>query len=125
MMRELAALMKLSHRNICTLKLVNLHDFSLHLLFPYVEKTLHDILNPMGEPTIANHHLTSTFHLEKDEILNIMSQVTCAMAYCHGRGILHRNLKPKHLLVIPGAGPRPLATATVKVADFALVRILS
>ena len=34
-----------------------------------------------------------------------MGQLISAVEYCHGKGILHRNLKPKHLLVIPGNDP--------------------
>lgn len=53
-----------------------------------------------------------------------MSQLLAAVAYCHERCIMHRNLKPKHLLITPGPGMDPLDNCTVKLADFALVRVL-
>ena len=105
MMRELAALKKISHPNISSPLLVNLKDFKLYLLLPYVERTLHDVLNPSGDacmPTSAEVVLT------KHQVSNIMVQICSAVAHIHDKGILHRNLKPKHLLIIPGTGPDPL-----------------
>ncbi len=42
--------------------------------------------------------LTTTF----DERMEIIQQI--ALAYCHGRGVLHRNLSPKSVLVRKPAG---------------------
>lgn len=55
--------------------------------------------------------------------LPLMKQLLEAVSCCHRRGILHRNLKPKHLLVRPGDDPNdPLVGAQLVVSDFALVR---
>jgi serine/threonine protein kinase len=88
--------------------------------------------------------------LKSSQVLNLTYQLLDAVDYCHKRGIVHRNLKPKHLLIIPGSGPDPLDGAQLKlgtvhallelhvfsspnsltfiyvhrVADFALVRII-
>eukprot|EP01041_Mallomonas_annulata_P004247 gene4247-8443_t len=112
MMRELSALKKVSHPNICELQLIHLRDFKLYLLFPYIEHTLHDFLNPSGEPNSGRA-------LRKTHVHNIMKQLLDAVSHIHRRGIMHRNLKPKHVLLIPGP-----ENAQVKLADFALVRIL-
>ena len=54
-----------------------------------------------------------------------MRQLLEGVAYCHRRGIVHRNLKPKHLIIHPGPDPsRVLRGCTLQIADFALVRIL-
>lgn len=117
MMRELSALQKLKHGNICALESANLHNYKLHLIFPYIEKTLHDFVNPGG----GEEYLA----LPPRHIRCIMSQLLSAVSYCHERGIMHRNLKPKHLLIIPGLNREdPLDGCTVKLADFALVRVL-
>jgi serine/threonine protein kinase len=104
MMRELAALKKISHPNISTPTMVNLKHFKLYLLLPYVEKTLHDILNPSG----ATSSPSSEMLLSKSQVNSIMGQICSAVAHIHDKGILHRNLKPKHLLVVPGNGPDPM-----------------
>jgi cyclin-dependent kinase 2 len=117
MMRELAALKKLNHPNICILRLVNLHNYKLYLIYDYVEKTLYDYLMPNG----CNEPATI---LKKHQIKHIMIQLLSAVSYCHERGIMHRNLKPKHLLIIPGSGLDPLDHCIVQLADFALVRVL-
>lgn len=117
MMRELSALKKINHPNICELELICLHEFKLYLLFPYIEQTLHDYINPSGEPN-------SGIPLKKHQVHSFTRQLLEAVAHIHRRGIMHRNLKPKHLLVVPGPGPDPLDGAQIKLADFALVRIL-
>ncbi|CAM9129248.1 unnamed protein product [Choristocarpus tenellus] len=116
MLRELAALKGVDHPNVSALCHVNLHDSKLRVFFPYIQYTLHDYLNPTsdrngGEPL---DHLTA-----KD----LLRQLLRAVSYCHRRGVLHRNLKPKHLLIIPGRGDNKLSGATLKVSDFALVRL--
>mmetsp|Transcript_1862 Transcript_1862/g.1939 ORF Transcript_1862/g.1939 Transcript_1862/m.1939 type:complete len:800 (+) Transcript_1862:122-2521(+) len=118
MMRELSALKQINHPNICELELISLRDFRLYLLFPYVEHTLHDFLNPSGEPNTG-------IPLPHYQVHDLCRQLLGAVAHLHRRGIMHRNLKPKHILIIPGRNTdNPLDGAQVKLADFALVRIL-
>ena len=86
----LISFQQLNHPNICPLLTVSLKAFQLHLLFPYYDKTLQDYL------TSWPHKITKTV------IRSLMSQLVGAVDHCHSRGILHRNLKPKHLLIQPG-----------------------
>ena len=129
MMRELAALRKMKNKHICELLLINLNDFKLHLIFPYVERTLHDYMNPHVSSSyyviIADgNHLTlcllkggslSGQPLKKTQVRSLTYQLLDAVSYCHKRGIVHRNLKPKHLLIIPGNGDDPLDNAQLKL----------
>ena len=116
MLRELAFLSSASHNHICNLERVHLHESSLHVFFEYVHMTLHDLINP-----------TKLLHagkaLPKKQIKVFMWQLLSAVAYCHSRGVLHRNLKPKHILVKDvknsSVGKKLLIT------DFALVRLTS
>ena len=147
MMRELASLKKINHPNICGLLQVNLHEFKLHLLFPYIEMTLADYMEKLGKKRLkinnsnedgnsidltddtdtGNNNEPSMESLNKwlhpHQVKALSQQLLNGVEYCHDRGILHRNLKPKHLLIIPGNGEDPLDDATLKIADFALVRI--
>ena len=116
MLRELAFLSSASHNHICNLQRVHLHDSSLHVFFEYVHTTLHDLINP-----------TKLLHagkaLPRKQVKVFMWQLLSAVAYCHSRGVLHRNLKPKHILVKDvknsSVGKKLLIT------DFALVRLTS
>jgi serine/threonine protein kinase len=51
-----------------------------------------------------------------DERMEIIQQIAAALAYCHGRGVLHRNLSPKAVLVRKPEG-KPLE---VKLHSFQL-----
>ena len=57
------------------------------------------------------------------QIIGLIKQLLTAVNICHSRGIIHRNIKPKHILVQPGPDRNnPLKDATLKLSDFALVK---
>ncbi|KAJ0393789.1 hypothetical protein P43SY_008226 [Pythium insidiosum] len=51
MLRELAVLKGIKHDHIATLEMISLAKDELHVFFPYVDKTLHEIINPTGDPS--------------------------------------------------------------------------
>lgn len=51
MLRELAVLKGIKHDHIASLEMISLAKDELHVFFPYVDKTLHEIINPTGDPT--------------------------------------------------------------------------
>lgn len=110
MLRELAFMRRASHPNIASLKLVNLHKNRLHLFFEYIGLTLHKVLYPHDD-------CDSGVSLPHGQIKSYMFQLLEALSYCHRRGLLHRNLKPKHILLT--------ADGCLKIADFALARVAS
>jgi serine/threonine protein kinase len=62
--------------------------------------------------------------LPRQHLQPLLRQLVLAVAACHRRGVLHRNLKPKHLLVQVGDCPEdPLVGARLLLSDFALVRL--
>jgi serine/threonine protein kinase len=62
--------------------------------------------------------------LPRQHLQPLLRQLVLAVAACHRRGVLHRNLKPKHLLVQVGDSPEdPLVGARLLLSDFALVRL--
>ncbi|KAJ8576914.1 hypothetical protein ON010_g2292 [Phytophthora cinnamomi] len=114
MLRELAVLKGIKHDHIASLELISLAKDELHVFFPFVEKTLHEVINPSGDPNGGRV-------LPEAVIRKLLHQLLDAIAYCHRRGVLHRNLKPKHLL-IKTSDPDNLSDATLQISDFALVR---
>ncbi|DBA04888.1 TPA: hypothetical protein N0F65_006890 [Lagenidium giganteum] len=114
MLRELAVLKGIHHDHIASLEMISLARDELHVFFPYVDKTLHEIINPTGDPNGGRV-------LPERVIRRLLHQLLDAIAYCHRRGVLHRNLKPKHLLIKTSEN-ECLDDAVLQISDFALVR---
>ncbi|GMF39328.1 unnamed protein product [Phytophthora lilii] len=131
----------IKHDHIASLELISLAKDELHVFFPYVDKTLHEIINPTGDPNggrvlpeavvrttecascsnPCSFDLMVVLFFGVLQIRKLLHQLLDAIAYCHRRGVLHRNLKPKHLL-IKTSDPDNLSDATLQISDFALVR---
>ena len=57
----------------------------------------------------------ATHDLSLDEVRRVIKPVSDALAYAHGQGVLHRDVKPSNILLTPEGG--------VYLADFGLARI--
>jgi serine/threonine-protein kinase len=98
--REAHALALLTHPGI-----VAVHDFGRedgvgYIVMEYVE----------GRP------LSDLIPLPLDRAVAVARQVLEALAYAHGRGVVHRDVKPENIL-IDGSG-------AVKITDFGIARIV-
>ncbi|KAF0755563.1 hypothetical protein AaE_004924, partial [Aphanomyces astaci] len=51
MLRELAVLQGIKHPHIASLEMISLAKDELHVFFPYVDKTLHEVINPTSDPS--------------------------------------------------------------------------
>ncbi len=109
--REAEATGRLSHPNV-----VNVTDFGVtiidnsavaYLVMEYLEgETLHEFLqkNPLPPP---------------DFVLDVLEQTALGITEAHGRGILHRDLKPQNIWLQPdGRGG-----FIVKVLDFGIAKL--
>ncbi|RQM26420.1 hypothetical protein B5M09_006008 [Aphanomyces astaci] len=120
MLRELAVLQGIKHPHIASLEMISLAKDELHVFFPYVDKTLHEVINPTSDPSGGRV-------LPEPQVRRFLHQLLDAIAHCHRRGVLHRNLKPKHLLIDTKSSDE-LGTTTMthdaelRISDFALVR---
>ena len=124
MLRELAVLQDMAHPHVNKLAKANLSNDELHIFFPYVERTLQDVL--VGPNPNAMEPPSGKTPLSPHQVRRLLHQLLDATSYCHRRGVYHRNLKPKHLLLdVPqnaATGELDLDEARLQIADFALVR---
>ena len=127
MLRELAVLERIRHANVCTPSFVHLKNSRLNFFFGFVERNLQHYMARRGgggEDGVYGEGRAEP--LPEEDARHLMRQLLCAVDHCHARGILHRNIKVNHLLITPGSDPdRPLHGASLKLADFALVRLSS
>lgn len=103
LLREARAVAALDHPNVCTIYEIGEYQDRPFIVMQYVEgETLFDRLQRSGMPL--------------GECLDVAAQVCAALDDAHGRGIVHRDVKPMNLILTP--------RGQVKVLDFGLARFL-
>lgn len=101
--REAKAAGTLSHRNIVTIHDVGQENDRHFLVMEYLEgQSLRDILQMQGA-------------LPLKETVEITLQMCDALAYAHSRGVVHRDIKPDNIHILPGG--------VIKLTDFGIARI--
>ncbi|XP_028841661.1 cyclin-dependent kinase 16-like isoform X2 [Denticeps clupeoides] len=103
--REVSLLKDLKHANIVTLHDIIHTDKCLTLVFEYLEMDLKQYMDDCG--SLINAPNVKIF----------LFQLLRGLAYCHGRKVLHRDLKPQNLLINE--------RGELKLADFGLARAKS
>eukprot|EP00745_Piridium_sociabile_P044900 TRINITY_DN95630_c1_g1_i1.p1 TRINITY_DN95630_c1_g1~~TRINITY_DN95630_c1_g1_i1.p1 ORF type:complete len:419 (-),score=35.87 TRINITY_DN95630_c1_g1_i1:241-1497(-) len=103
--REVSLLKTLKHDNIVELKDSFLKRGRQYLVFEYLEKNLLEVLE------------SSRSGLDSETLRWCMYQICSALAFCHKKNVVHRDVKPENLLVNP-------ETMTVKLCDFGFSRHL-
>jgi serine/threonine protein kinase len=107
--KEGRAAAKLSHSNIVQAIDVGSTggDGFHYFVMEYIEgKTLYDIMVP---PPAGDGHVFS-----EDEALDVTIQMADALAHAHRRGLIHRDVKPKNIILTPGG--------VAKLTDLGLAR---
>src|ERR1041385_3293163 len=99
---EAAAAGNLNHRNIVTI-----YDFGEHNGVPYIVMELVD--GQDLQKTMVSRRLSL---LQKMEI---MSQVADGLHFAHRHGVIHRDVKPANIMVLPDG--------LVKILDFGIARL--
>ena len=102
---EARAIAKLPHPNIVTVFDVGQHDGANYIVMEFVE----------GQDLKQWIEAEAPFHIGR--AIDIIVQVCAAVGFAHEQGILHCDLKPQNVLVLPNG--------QVKVADFGIARVLS
>ncbi len=106
--KEGRAAARLSHNNIVQAIDVGSTPDGLHyFVMEYVEgQTLYDIMQP---PPVGLGR-----HFAEEEALDICIQMADALAHAHRRGLIHRDVKPKNILLTP--------QGVAKLTDLGLAR---
>jgi len=99
---------QLEHENI-----VKVYDFDLQDGVPYLVMELLD-----GETleTIIETQKVSGRPIQLLDKVEIMFQVAKGLQYAHSENVIHRDIKPGNIMVLP--------TGTVKVMDFGIARVM-
>jgi serine/threonine protein kinase/lipopolysaccharide biosynthesis regulator YciM len=100
---EALTLANLKHPNICTIHDIGEEGGSSFIVMEYVE----------GEDLASR---LKKGPLDLEESLQIATRVLEAISYAHSRGIVHRDIKPKNIMITPQGQP--------KVLDFGLALVL-
>ncbi len=103
---EAQAVAMLSHPNI-----VSVYDVSRGDDLDYIVMELIDGI------TLKQYMQKKDGSLNWRESLYFITQIVRALGHAHGRGIIHRDIKPQNIMV--------LRDGSVKVADFGIARIMS
>lgn len=101
-LREISLLRELNHRNIVELKDCVQEDGRLYLVFEFLDKDLKKYMESVSGL------------LSAAQVKSYLFQLCRGLAFCHARGVMHRDLKPQNLLVT--------RDGILKIADFGLAR---
>jgi eukaryotic-like serine/threonine-protein kinase len=106
--KEGKAAARLSHNNIVQAIDVGSSPDGFHFfVMEYIEgKTLYDIMQP---PPVGEGRAFT-----EEEALDTIIQITDALAHAHGRGLVHRDVKPKNIILTP--------QGVAKLTDLGLAR---
>ncbi|CAI5519787.1 unnamed protein product [Closterium sp. Naga37s-1] len=102
-LREIKLLQELHHPHIIDLIDIYPHKRNLNLVLEFMETDLENIIKDRS------------LHLSPADIKAFMRMTLEGLAYCHGKWVLHRDMKPNNLLIGP--------TGELKIADFGFARL--
>ena len=91
-LREIECLAQLEHPHIAPLLDYGESDWLLYFVMPFVDG-----------PTLRQH-LDSVGRLPLPHAVEVVEEVLSALEYAHGKGIVHRDVKPENLVLSSSAG---------------------
>ena len=109
MMREAGLLRSLRHANIIELQEVLLRESRIYLVLELCHCNLRQHMEQLS--------LAGIVSIDLPQLQSYMTQILSALAFCHERRIIHRDMKPDNILM---DAPRRL----LKIADFGMARTI-
>ena len=103
LLREARACARLTHPGIVVIHDVLQEDDSVHIVMEHLEGTSLDALHRFPQ--------ASTFETKIDIIVRVLD----ALHYAHGRGVVHRDVKPTNVQLLPDG--------SVKLLDFGIAHL--
>ena len=107
LLREVVALRRLRHGNIVALREIIREIDCIHLVFEYVQSSLHQ--------WIKSRILSNQPPPEETSAASIVHRILLGTQFMHEQGLFHRDLKPANVLVSEDL-------AILKIADFGTAR---
>jgi len=105
--REAGTLAALEHPRIVTI-----HDVGVEGDVPYIVMAL--VVGSKGVP-VSLRDLLDAGPVEEELALRIIQETCAALEYAHGKGVIHRDIKPGNILLD--------AEGHAKIADFGIARV--
>ncbi len=105
--REAQLTSALNHPNICTV-----HEIGEHQGQPFIAMELLE-----GETLRRRLDTSESKRLSLPDLLDLASQVCCALQAAHEKGIIHRDIKPGNIFLT--------TRGTVKVLDFGIAKLVA
>ena len=110
---EAQAIAKMFHPNIITI-----HNFAVHKAPGRVEQPFYVMDLLVGKSLMEE--LRDNDPLPLARALSVFSQAASGIGYAHGKGIVHRDIKPGNVMLLK----QPDASgATVKIVDFGIAKL--
>jgi serine/threonine protein kinase len=108
-LNEARSYCKVTHPNAVTLLEYGQHDDgALYLITEFIDgKSLSETLKEVGP-------------FEIDQVVSISTQICEVLSAAHGQGVIHRDLKPDNIMLMPTSRGR----YAVKVLDFGIAKIM-
>ena len=120
--REAKVVAGLRHPNI-----VQVFDFDTIDGHPYI------VMEYLKGPTLAmylRHLHQRKKRLPPDQVARLLNEISAALDYAHGQGVIHRDIKPGNIILHNNTDDIPLDTpltidVEAVITDFGLVRIMN